>query len=256
MFATFHMLNPAVFYNREDQWEIPAFDVGGQSQSMHPYYTIMKLPGEAGPEYIQMLPFTPRQKDNLAAWMVARSDGANYGKLAVFQFPEADGDLRSEAGRRAHQPGPGDRAADHAVEPAGLRGHPGHAAGDPDRGVADLHPSAVPEGGGRLDPRAEARHRRLPEPDRDGRDARRRARADLPRRRPSAGPPVDAGAARCGQPAAPPRRSKRRAADVPRSPTRRAPTTSARSRPSATATGRSTARRSRSSASPREDAKR
>jgi uncharacterized membrane protein (UPF0182 family) len=88
MFATYHMLNPAVFYNREDQWEIPAFDVGGQAQTMHPYYTIMKLPGEAGPEYIQMLPFTPRQKDNLAAWMVARSDGANYGKLAVFQFPK------------------------------------------------------------------------------------------------------------------------------------------------------------------------
>ena len=88
MFATYHMLNPAVFYNREDQWEIPAFDVGGQSQSMHPYYTIMKLPGEAGPEYIQMLPFTPRQKDNLAAWMVARSDGANYGQRAVFQFPK------------------------------------------------------------------------------------------------------------------------------------------------------------------------
>jgi uncharacterized membrane protein (UPF0182 family) len=48
----------------------------------------MKLPGERGPEYIQMLPFTPRQKDNLAAWMVARSDGANYGKLMVFQFPK------------------------------------------------------------------------------------------------------------------------------------------------------------------------
>lgn len=88
MFATYHMLNPAVFYNREDQWEIPAFDVGGQAQSMHPYYTIMKLPGESGPEYIQMLPYTPRQKDNLAAWMVARSDGEHYGKLAVFQFPK------------------------------------------------------------------------------------------------------------------------------------------------------------------------
>jgi uncharacterized protein len=88
MFATFHMLNPAVFYNREDQWEIPAFDVGGRPTPMHPYYTIMKLPGETGPEYIQMLPFTPRGKDNLAAWMVARSDGANYGKLAVFQFPK------------------------------------------------------------------------------------------------------------------------------------------------------------------------
>ena len=88
MFATFHMTNPAVFYNREDQWEIPAFDVGGQSVRMEPYYTIMKLPGESGPEYIQMLPFTPRQKDNLAAWMVARSDGEHYGRLVVFQFPK------------------------------------------------------------------------------------------------------------------------------------------------------------------------
>ena len=88
MFATFHMTSPAVFYNREDQWEVPSFDVGNQRQFMDPYYTIMKLPGETGPEYIQMLPYTPRGKDNLAAWMVARSDGANYGKLAVFQFPK------------------------------------------------------------------------------------------------------------------------------------------------------------------------
>src|SRR5918992_734481 len=88
MFVTFPMVSPAVFYNREDHWEIPAFDVGGQPTPMHPYYTIMKLPGESGPEYIQMLPFTPRQKDNLAAWMVARSDGAHYGKLMVFQFPK------------------------------------------------------------------------------------------------------------------------------------------------------------------------
>jgi uncharacterized membrane protein (UPF0182 family) len=88
MFATYHMLNPAVFYNREDQWEIPSFEVEGQPRTMEPYYTIMKLPGESSAEYIQMLPFTPRQKDNLAAWMVARSDGANYGHLAVFQFPK------------------------------------------------------------------------------------------------------------------------------------------------------------------------
>jgi hypothetical protein len=88
MYATFHMESPAVFYNREDQWEIPAFDVGGQGHRMEPYYTIMKLPHESAPEFIQMLPFTPRQKDNLAAWMVARSDGENYGRLMVFQFPK------------------------------------------------------------------------------------------------------------------------------------------------------------------------
>ena len=88
MFATFHMTNPGAFYNREDQWEIPSFEVGGQAERMEPYYTMMKLPGESGPEYIQMLPFTPRQKDNLAAWMAARSDGDQYGRLVVFPFPK------------------------------------------------------------------------------------------------------------------------------------------------------------------------
>jgi uncharacterized membrane protein (UPF0182 family) len=88
MFATFHMTNPSTFYNREDQWEIPSLDLGGEARQMAPYYTIMKLPGEAGPEFIQMLPYTPRQKDNLAAWMVARSDGENYGQLMVFQLPK------------------------------------------------------------------------------------------------------------------------------------------------------------------------
>lgn len=88
MFATFHMTNPATFYNREDQWDIPSLEQGGQPRLMTPYYTIMKLPGEQDAEYIQMLPYTPRQKDNLAAWMVARSDGENYGELMVFQFPK------------------------------------------------------------------------------------------------------------------------------------------------------------------------
>ncbi|HJO39624.1 MAG: UPF0182 family protein [Vicinamibacterales bacterium] len=88
MFSTFHMTNPAVFYNKEDQWEVPAIDSEGRAAQMEPYYTIMKLPGEQDAEFIQMLPFTPRRKDNLAAWMVARSDGEHYGKLMVFQFPK------------------------------------------------------------------------------------------------------------------------------------------------------------------------
>jgi uncharacterized protein len=88
MFSVFHMTNPAVFYNKEDQWEVPSIDEQGRDAPMEPYYTIMKLPGETGPEFIQMLPYTPRQKDNLAAWMVARSDGEHYGKLMVFQFPK------------------------------------------------------------------------------------------------------------------------------------------------------------------------
>jgi uncharacterized membrane protein (UPF0182 family) len=89
MFATFHMTNPSTFYNREDQWDVPTLEQGrGEARPMVPYYTIMKLPGEKDAEYIQMLPYTPRQKDNLAAWMVARSDGDNYGQLMAFQFPK------------------------------------------------------------------------------------------------------------------------------------------------------------------------
>jgi len=88
MFATYHMTQPAVFYNREDQWENPAIDDAGDPRPMQPYYTIMRLPGETEPEFIQMLPFTPARRDNLAAWLVARSDGDHYGKLRVFAFPK------------------------------------------------------------------------------------------------------------------------------------------------------------------------
>ncbi len=89
MYSTYHMTNPAVFYNKEDQWEVPSLDAERSgSGAIEPYYTIMKLPGEDKAEFIQILPFTPHGKDNLAAWMVARSDGAHYGKLLVFQFPK------------------------------------------------------------------------------------------------------------------------------------------------------------------------
>jgi uncharacterized membrane protein (UPF0182 family) len=88
MYATYHMTNPEVFYNKEDLWEVPRIDAQSQSQVMQPYYAMMKLPGEAAPEYIQMLPFTPSLKDNLASWMVARSDGTHYGRMLVFQFPK------------------------------------------------------------------------------------------------------------------------------------------------------------------------
>ena len=90
MFATYHMTQPSVFYNREDLWETPSIDENGDARErvMQPYYTIMRLPGEAEAEFIQMLPFTPSRRDNLAAWLVARSDGEHYGKLRVFQFPK------------------------------------------------------------------------------------------------------------------------------------------------------------------------
>jgi uncharacterized protein len=88
VYATYHMTNPSVFYNKEDLWEVPAIDGDARPQLMQPYYTVMRLPGERQAEFIQMLPFTPARKDNLASWMVARSDGDNYGRLLVFQFPK------------------------------------------------------------------------------------------------------------------------------------------------------------------------
>jgi uncharacterized protein len=88
VYSTYHMTNPGVFYNKEDQWEIPAIDIDGNPQLMQPYYTVMRLPGEEKAEFIQMLPFTPSRKDNLTAWMVARSDGDHYGELEVIEFPK------------------------------------------------------------------------------------------------------------------------------------------------------------------------
>ena len=90
VYATYHMTEPATFYKREDQWEVPVIDetVEGGGSAMQPYYTIMRLPGEPEAEFIQMLPFTPRRKDNLASWLVARSDGEHYGQLRVFEFPK------------------------------------------------------------------------------------------------------------------------------------------------------------------------
>ena len=88
VYATYHMTQPSVYYNREDQWEIPAIDESRENRTMQPYYTIMRLPGERDAEFIQMLPFTPRRRDNLAAWLVARSDGEHYGRMRVFEFPK------------------------------------------------------------------------------------------------------------------------------------------------------------------------
>jgi uncharacterized protein len=87
LYTTYHMTEPELFYHREDQWQIPSVDQG-QNRSTFMRHIVMRLPDEQTAEYIFMTPFTPRQKDNLAAWMVARSDGEHYGKLLVYRFPK------------------------------------------------------------------------------------------------------------------------------------------------------------------------
>ncbi len=87
LYATYHMSEPEIFYHREDEWQIPA--AGRNEMSRDPFlrHIVMKLPTEGQEEFIIMTPFTPRQKDNLSAWMVARNDGEHLGELVVYQFP-------------------------------------------------------------------------------------------------------------------------------------------------------------------------
>ncbi len=86
--AIYHMENPQVFYNREDVWRVPLEIYGLKEQSVEPYYLIMKLPEQESEEFILLLPFTPESRNNLIAWLAARSDGENYGKLLLYQFPK------------------------------------------------------------------------------------------------------------------------------------------------------------------------
>lgn len=92
VYATYHMNNPQVFYNKEDQWTVASVVDSTtdkrEERAMAPYYTVMRLPGGRDEEFILMLPFTPQRKDNLASWMVARADGDNYGHLVVYRFPK------------------------------------------------------------------------------------------------------------------------------------------------------------------------
>ena len=84
MYATYHMTDPQVFYNREDLWSIPQEIYKNVQQSILPYYIIMRLPHSQHEEFILMLPLTPAKKDNMVAWMCARCDGDNYGQLVIY----------------------------------------------------------------------------------------------------------------------------------------------------------------------------
>jgi hypothetical protein len=87
-YATYHMQDPQVFYNREDLWAIPRRVIDGREREMEPYYTIMRLPGEKREEFILLTLFNPARRDNMIAWLAARSDPPSYGRLIVYNFPK------------------------------------------------------------------------------------------------------------------------------------------------------------------------
>jgi uncharacterized protein len=105
VYGLYHMTDPAVFYNREDLWTV-ASEVGmadgGEhaAQAMQPNFVLMKLPGEGSEEFVEILPFTPANRNNLIGWIAGRSDGAHYGTSVVYDFPKTrlvDGPLQIEA---------------------------------------------------------------------------------------------------------------------------------------------------------------
>lgn len=87
---TYHMTDPQVFYNREDQWRAPNEIYANEEQVVEPYYLIMELPKEDSGEFILLRPFTPAQRNNLVAWLAARSDGEQYGRQLLYQFPKQE----------------------------------------------------------------------------------------------------------------------------------------------------------------------
>jgi uncharacterized membrane protein (UPF0182 family) len=105
VYGLYHMTNPEVFYNREDLWTV-ATEVGmgssgeQQTQPMQPNFVLMKLPGETGAEFVEILPFTPANRPNLIGWIAGRSDGEHYGTSIVYDFPKTrlvDGPIQIEA---------------------------------------------------------------------------------------------------------------------------------------------------------------
>jgi uncharacterized membrane protein (UPF0182 family) len=94
LYRTYHMDRAEVFYNREDLWQFPrqpadSDSLGGRdAQRMAPYYMIMRLPGEARAEFVLMLPMVPSQRENMIAWLAARCDPPDYGKVVVYEFPK------------------------------------------------------------------------------------------------------------------------------------------------------------------------
>lgn len=85
MLLQYHMTDPKTFYEKEDYWAVP---IHNQDETFEPYYVTLKLPDETQNEFVMMQPFSPRSKQNLISWLIARCDGTNYGKLELYNLPK------------------------------------------------------------------------------------------------------------------------------------------------------------------------
>ena len=88
VYTKYHMDQVKVFYQDEDLWDIAHQIYGTEEKEMDPSYFIFELPDEKKAEFINMIPFTPKSKQNMTAIMMARNDGNRYGQLLVYKFPK------------------------------------------------------------------------------------------------------------------------------------------------------------------------
>ena len=89
-YTNYHVTDPNVFYGKQDFWALPIDPtIAGSDQArMRPYYVLMRLPGEAEETFVLILPFTPLDRQNMVAWLAAKSDpGPEYGDIVSFEFP-------------------------------------------------------------------------------------------------------------------------------------------------------------------------
>jgi len=92
VYRLFHMRDPDTFYNKSDAWDIASFTSSqeGKPEQSAPTYLVATLPGEQKPEFLLMLPFTPKDRDNLIGVMMARCDGEHLGEKVVLQLSKQE----------------------------------------------------------------------------------------------------------------------------------------------------------------------
>ena len=157
VYSLYHTQNPKVFFQREDVWSIAqhiTVDEEGKKQSapIDPYFVLMQLPGEQQKnEFVLILPFTPANRNNMIGWMAGRSDGENYGKLLVYNFPKSrliDGPVQIEARIDQNAQLSGQFTS---LEPAGIARHSRALAGDTAWTFVDVCRAGVSAGGTQSD---------------------------------------------------------------------------------------------------------
>ncbi len=142
VYGLYHMSDPEVFYNREDLWTVASevgMDENGQqkTQAMEPNFVLMKLPGETGVEFVEILPFTPANRNNLIGWIAGRSDGAQVRYIGGLRLSQNQAGRWTAADRGANRSERADFGAIDAVESARLPRATRSTAGD------SLRPRAV-----------------------------------------------------------------------------------------------------------------